>query len=60
MDIPEDPVRHYLRLAQDLLARRVLDRLSVDDEGELAERLDDVWRELSAEQQQEVEDWLAT
>jgi hypothetical protein len=59
-DHPEDAVRRYQKETRALLARRALGPLSMDDEGEAAEALDDIWRELSPEQQQEIETWFVS
>ena len=45
-------------MMQEVLVKRALGYLTLDDEAEFAELLDDIWRTLSAEQQQEIEDWL--
>ncbi len=50
----------YQRRTRELLVERALGRLTIDDEGEIAEDLDDIWRMLSAEDRQAVEGWLKT
>jgi hypothetical protein len=53
-----DVVRAYQSLTRELLVKRALRLLSVDDQAEIAERLDALWRRLEADQQQAIEDWL--
>lgn len=56
----DDPVRRYKQQTRELVVKRALGLLSVDDEGEIAELLDDIWRDLLTEQRQQIEDWLKT
>lgn len=56
--IERNGVLRYRSMMQEVLVKRALGYLTLDDEAELAELLDDIWRTLSAEQQQEIEDWL--
>jgi hypothetical protein len=51
-------VLRYQQQTRELLVRRALGLLSVDDEGEIAELLDDIWRELSTDQRHQLERWL--
>ena len=51
-------VSAYKELSRKLIAERARGLLSIDDQAEICERLDDLWRNLEYEQQQEIEDWL--
>lgn len=45
----------YLRLIHHLLLRREVGELTTEEEGEIAERLDDLWRPLSKEEQESID-----
>lgn len=60
MTNPDEAVRRYQQQTRALLVRRALGMLTEDDEGEIAELLDDIWRGLSADQRQQIEDWFKT
>ena len=60
MKSPADEVRRYQQQTRELLSRRVLGTLTEDAEGEILELLDDIWRKLSEDQRQQIEDWFKT
>ena len=58
MSSSNNAVREYQKQTRELLVKRALGLLTIDDEAEIAEQLDDIWRGFSGEQQQAVEKWL--
>lgn len=53
-----DGVREYQSMTRKLLVKRALGLLTLDDQAEIAEDLDAIWRQLSEDQQRELEEWL--
>jgi len=53
-----DTLTAYKSLARELLVKRSLGLLSTDDQAEIAEDLDALWRRLEDHEQQAIEEWL--
>ncbi len=54
----EDDIRQYKAKTKELLSKRAAGDLSMADEAEFAELLDDIWRRLSDGQRMFLEEWL--
>lgn len=51
-------VKKYKEIVKTIYYKRWFGNLSQDEEGEVAEILDDIWRKISKEEQQEIESFI--
>jgi len=53
-----DDIQLYQNTIKQMIVMRDLGLLSEDNEGEIIEKLDDIWRDLSMDQKQQIENWF--